>query len=130
MEIENGDADDSDSMDSDVESDPDDRPKRLHTKHIYRLMYREYIQSGNRCTRFVPVIFPGMSEDFIPKWMRDPQNRRFYQWPGEYKDLMWMLTKPENRVPEHIVPSSDRCLNEKEMDKVSSDTSELSVESE
>lgn len=123
------DADDSDSMDSDTESDHDDRPHRLHTKSIYKLMHREYVQNG-RCTRFVPLLFPGMPENIIPKWMLDPQNKRYYSWPKEYKDLLWMLTKPENRVPEHIVPSSDRCQNEKEMEKVSSDTSEISVESE
>jgi len=126
-ETEN-DADDSDSMDSETDTDRDDHPYRLHTKHIYRLMYREYIQNGHRCARFVPLIFPGMSENLIPKWMLD-QNRRFYLWPKEYKDLLWMLTKPENRVPEHIVPS-DRNASEKDTEKMSSDTSELSVESE
>lgn len=112
-EMEN-DADDSESVDSDGENNLDNRPYRLHTKNIYRLMYREYVQSGQRCMRFVPLVFPGMTQDIIPAWMLDTYNRLFYYWPKQYKDLLWMLTKPENRVPEHITPPVNRCIQENE----------------
>lgn len=126
-EMEN-DADDSDSYDSDGDNDLDNRPYRLHTKQIYRLMYREYVQSGQRCMRFVPLIFPGMTQEIIPPWMLDTYNRLFYFWPKQYKDLLWMLTKPENRVPEHITPPINRCLSENESQ--AADSCENNAESE
>lgn len=126
-EMEN-DADDSDSYDSDGDKDLDNRPYRLHTKQIYRLMYREYVQSGQRCMRFVPLIFPGMTQEIIPPWMLDTYNRLFYFWPKQYKDLLWMLTKPENRVPEHITPPINRCLSENESQ--ATDSCENNAESE
>ncbi|XP_045176963.1 uncharacterized protein LOC123537344 [Mercenaria mercenaria] len=126
-EMEN-DADDSDSVDSDGENDLNVRPYRLHTKNIYRLMYREYVQSGQRCMRFVPLIFPGMTQDIIPAWMLDNYNGLFYYWPKQYKDLLWMLTKPENRVPEHLTPPISRSVQDNESPVTNS--SETNVESE
>ena len=88
-----------DNLDSDGEEQLD-RSHRLHTKQIYRLMYSEYAQ--NQCTqRFVPLVFPGMTKDLIPHWLIETNNKPYYKWPEQYKDLLWMLTKPENRVPEH-----------------------------
>ena len=126
-EMEN-DADDSDSVDSDGENDLNNRPYRLHTKNIYRLMYREYIQSSQRCNRFVPLLFPGMVQDIIPNWMLDSYNNLFYYWPKQYKDLLWMLTKPENRVPEHVTPPVNRCLQNS--DETGTNSSEKNLESE
>ncbi|XP_060573968.1 uncharacterized protein LOC132731736 [Ruditapes philippinarum] len=126
-EMEN-DADDSDSVDSDGENDLNNRPYRLHTKNIYRLMYREYIQSSQRCNRFVPLLFPGMVQDIIPNWMLDNYNSLFYYWPKQYKDLLWMLTKPENRVPEHVTPPVNRCIQDN--DDAGTNGTEKSAESE
>ncbi|WAR03008.1 CIKS-like protein [Mya arenaria] len=98
-----------DSMDSD-EEERSGQSYQLHTKKIYKLMCSEYTQSRSS-QRFVPLVFPGMVKDLIPHWLIGSNNKPFYKWPDQYKDLLWMLTKPENRVPEHT-PTVNRSLSE------------------
>lgn len=102
-----------------LDSDSDDnseRSSKLHTKDIYRLMHREYMQSNHRPQRFVPLVFPGMSQDIIPSWLIDSNNKPYYFWPEQYKDLLWMLTKPENRVPDRTLKSDSKESTNQECD--------------
>ncbi|XP_050409080.1 uncharacterized protein LOC126824021 isoform X2 [Patella vulgata] len=71
----------------------------LHTKFIYDMMYREFIQNGNNNKRFVPVILEGTSHDDLPRWLLNQTVK--YTWPSQYKDLLWMLTRPEERINRH-----------------------------
>ncbi|XP_060072373.1 uncharacterized protein LOC132552240 [Ylistrum balloti] len=68
----------------------------LHTAYIYQLMESE-IQSGGGDleTRFIPIMFDESRPEDIPKIM---QHRLSYQWPKQYRDLLWYLTKPETRT--------------------------------
>lgn len=103
------DAEDSESSDSNNEHN--EFPYQLHTKHIYRLMYSEYLQNGGSMgsTRFVPLLFKDVSRDIIPQWMLETCSKLVYHWPDEFKDLLWMLTKPDRHVPEHT-PKQKQCL--------------------
>lgn len=66
----------------------------LHAAHVYLLMHEEY-QKTSRCSRFVPITFEGSENLQCPTWLTRNQK---YHWPQEYKDLLWMLTKPEDRI--------------------------------
>lgn len=66
----------------------------LHAAYIYQLMLDEYQVSG-RCTRFVPLSFEGSCKGQGPGWLT---GQLVYHWPRQYKDLLWMLTKPEERI--------------------------------
>ncbi|ESO91556.1 hypothetical protein LOTGIDRAFT_233367 [Lottia gigantea] len=68
----------------------------LHTKFIYELIYDEFKEKGNH--RCVPVILDGTSQSDIPTWL---QSSMKYIWPSQYKDLLFMLTKPEQRITQH-----------------------------
>ncbi|KAK6189808.1 hypothetical protein SNE40_001798 [Patella caerulea] len=71
----------------------------LHTKFLYDMMYREFTQNGNINKRFVPVILEGTSHDDLPRWLLNQTVK--YTWPSQYKDLLWMLTRPEERINRH-----------------------------
>ena len=66
----------------------------LHSAYIYQLMREEY-QNMGRCSRFVPLYMEGSPCDAGPSWLTSHLS---YQWPRQYKDLLWMLTKPEDRI--------------------------------
>ena len=123
------DADDSDTMDED-DRRLGSKSFCLQTKQIYRLMYREYLQNNHKPGRFVPLLFQGMSDDLIPEWMMYAYSKLVYVWPVQYKDLLWMLTKPEDRVPEHIAPVINRSLHSNSEDKENGEALEVSQESE
>lgn len=118
------DADDSDSMDSD-DNRQQENPHQLHTKQIYRLMYREYLQNGSRGTRFIPLLFQGMTRDYIPDWLVSPYNPLVYVWPKQYKDLLWMLTKPEKRIP-----VTSRNVPDRSDSQDTTDSNDIDIESE
>ncbi|XP_067654809.1 uncharacterized protein [Haliotis asinina] len=67
---------------------------QLHTRYIYSLMLKEY-KDHARNTRFVPVLFKSSDEQYLPSWL---QRTLKYSWPSQYKDLLWMLTRPEDRI--------------------------------
>ncbi|KAJ8298654.1 hypothetical protein KUTeg_022714 [Tegillarca granosa] len=67
----------------------------LHTKYLYKLMQAEYQDNGQRNLRFIPLLFENSEKEQIPTWL---DNGLQYQWPGQYRDLLWFLTKPETRV--------------------------------
>ncbi|KAK7471747.1 hypothetical protein BaRGS_00035629, partial [Batillaria attramentaria] len=67
----------------------------LHAAHIYRLMQEEFQRTG-KCSRFVPLYFEGSSSGQGPSWLT--RQLVYYHWPRQYKDLLWMLTKPEERI--------------------------------
>lgn len=94
---------DSSKMENDARDDNNDDnecPYQLHTKDIYRLMYQEYVQIGSQDTRFIPLLFKGATRDIIPQWMLENGNKLVYNWPEQFKDLLWMLSKPDRHVPE------------------------------
>lgn len=74
----------------------------LHASQIYKLMCDEY-QRTNCCSRFVLLYVEGSPRDGYPAWLTDCL---VYNWPHQYKDLLWMLTKPEERIKQR--PSSSR----------------------
>lgn len=118
------DADDSDSMDSD-DNQRLENPHQLHTKQIYRLMYRESLQSGSRSPRFIPLLFQGMTRNLIPNWLVNPYNSLVYVWPKQYKDLLWMLTKPEKRIP-----ITSRNVPDRSDSQDTTDSNDIDIESE
>ncbi|CAG5120040.1 unnamed protein product [Candidula unifasciata] len=85
---------------------PQNNQRKLHTREIYELMNSEYLNNqhgydgeSNSCVtsppRFVPLLFPKMTHSHVPAWM---MNGPAYMWPNQYKDLAWMLTKPQERI--------------------------------
>ena len=118
------DADDSDSMDSD-DNRRHENPHQLHTKQIYRLMYREYLQSGSRCTRFIPLLFQGITRDLIPDWLGHLYSPLVYSWPSQYKDLLWMLTKPEKRIP-----ITNRNMPDRSNSQDTTDSNDIDIETD
>ncbi|BFZ16163.1 hypothetical protein BsWGS_19202 [Bradybaena similaris] len=85
---------------------PQNSQRQLHTREIYELMNTEYLnnqhsydgESNSGVTspqRFVPLLFPKMTHSHVPAWMN---NGPIYIWPQQYKDLAWMLTKPQERI--------------------------------
>lgn len=118
------DADDSDSMDSD-DNRQLENSHQLHTKQIYRLMYREYLQVGSRSMRFIPLLFEGIKRDLIPDWLVNPYSPLVYDWPKQYKDLLWMLTKPEKRIP-----VTSRNVPERSDSQDTTDSNDIDIESE
>ncbi|XP_064602096.1 uncharacterized protein LOC135468023 [Liolophura sinensis] len=72
----------------------------IHTTYIYKLMQSEFVRLGSRNKRFIPLVFPGATRDDVPTWLR---NTLIYQWPSQYKDLLWMLTKPQDKVSNSMV---------------------------
>ncbi|XP_041367667.1 uncharacterized protein LOC121382208 [Gigantopelta aegis] len=68
---------------------------KLHTKYIYKLMVGEHDTNQHRSLRYVPVLMEGVTHDLIPGWL---QQTTVYRWPVQYKDLLWMLSKPEERI--------------------------------
>lgn len=66
----------------------------LQAAYIFHLMEEEYHTTG-RCSRFVPLYMEGASCDAGPSWLT---SHLTYHWPRQYKDLLWMLTKPEDRI--------------------------------
>ncbi|XP_052067476.1 uncharacterized protein LOC127706822 [Mytilus californianus] len=75
------------------ESQIDD--KELHIQYIYSLMLAELKQNGNKNSRVIPLLFEGCTEVDIPQWL---QHTYVYTWPGQYRDLLWCLTKPHTRI--------------------------------
>ncbi|XP_046364939.1 uncharacterized protein LOC124141086 [Haliotis rufescens] len=67
---------------------------QLHTRYIYAQMLKEYRQHEKN-TRFVPVLFQDSDELYLPSWLKKTLK---YSWPSQYKDLLWMLTRPEDRI--------------------------------
>lgn len=65
-----------------------------HAAHIYHLMQQEY-ERTRRTSRFVPLFFEGLKLEGTPSWLT---HHLVYHWPQQYKDLLWMLTKPEERI--------------------------------
>ncbi len=57
-------------------------------------MENEY-RTKSKNTRFIPVMFEGISSELLPNWL---QNSLKYHWPSQFKDLLWMLTRPEERI--------------------------------
>ncbi|KAL5006974.1 hypothetical protein ScPMuIL_015780 [Solemya velum] len=84
MEVEQGD------MEEDYSTE-----NSLHTKYIYKLMHTEFVQKNSNNKRFVPLIFDNATRSDVPRWL---QSLIVYKWPQDWKDLMWMLTKPEERI--------------------------------
>ena len=66
----------------------------LHTAYVYQLMEEEF-QATRRCSRFVPLFMEGSAGVAGPSWLTSHLS---YHWPRQYKDLLWMLTKPEDRI--------------------------------
>ena len=118
------DADDSDSMDSD-ENHHLENPHQLHTKQVYRLMRREFLQRGPRSLRFIPLLFQGIPQDLIPDWLVNPYNPLVYNWPSQYKDLLWMLTKPEKRIP-----VTNRNIPDRSSSQETTDSNDIDIEGE
>ena len=79
----------------------------LHAAHIYQLMREEY-QSTGRCSRFVPLYMEGSACQAGPTWLT---SHLCYHWPRQYKDLLWMLTKPEDRIKQKSRPSPQKANN-------------------
>ncbi|XP_063399505.1 E3 ubiquitin ligase TRAF3IP2-like [Mytilus trossulus] len=75
------------------ESQIDD--KELHIQFIYSLMLAELKQNGNKNSRVIPLLFKGCTEVNIPQWL---EHTYVYTWPGQYRDLLWCLTKPHTRI--------------------------------
>ncbi|XP_076471273.1 uncharacterized protein LOC143301108 [Babylonia areolata] len=76
----------------------------LHAAYIYQLMQEEYL-SSKTCSRFVPLYMDESLCGQGPPWLTGHLS---YQWPRQYKDLLWMLTKPEDRIRQRARPSLDK----------------------
>ena len=74
----------------------------LHSTYIYQLMQEEFQRVGH-CTRFVPLYMEGSACREGPAWLT---GHVAYHWPRQYKDLLWMLTKPEDRIKQRSSRSS------------------------
>ncbi|KAK3592508.1 hypothetical protein CHS0354_013843 [Potamilus streckersoni] len=101
-EMDAWDPEDSDGADADMEEE-NDNLNQLNTKYIYKEMYEEYLRNNNHSNRFIPLLFDGVVVDDIPVWMQDMLR---YEWPKQYKDLFWMLTKPEERVRQRVASAA------------------------
>ena len=74
----------------------------LHAPEIYQLMVKEYQRDNTRGdqarssrSRFVPLYMDGGNCEKGPAWLTGNLS---YMWPSQYKDVLWMLTKPEERI--------------------------------
>ncbi|KAH9504972.1 hypothetical protein Btru_061200 [Bulinus truncatus] len=74
--------------------------KKLHTKEIFGLLESEHSRnngfSSSKQIQIVPLLFGNMQASSLPNWMT--ANRPAYEWPKQYLDLAWMLTKPQERI--------------------------------
>ena len=66
-----------------------------------------------------------MTRDYIPDWLVSPYNPLVYVWPKQYKDLLWMLTKPEKRIP-----VTSRNVPDRSDSQDTTDSNDIDIESE
>uniref|UniRef100_A0A3P9MF44 SEFIR domain-containing protein n=1 Tax=Oryzias latipes TaxID=8090 RepID=A0A3P9MF44_ORYLA len=80
---------------ADTDGSPSDSHAR-HAKYIHKLMQNEFIQEGCLNFRFIPVIFLGASQNYVPGWL---QNTHVYRWPQDTEDLLLRLFRVERYIP-------------------------------
>ena len=69
--------------------------KVLHTSYVYELMQNELELNNDQNKRFIPLLFDGAKLDDIPVIL---QGSVMYNWPKQFRDVMWFLTKPDYRI--------------------------------
>uniref|UniRef100_A0A8C5Q0L3 E3 ubiquitin ligase TRAF3IP2 n=1 Tax=Leptobrachium leishanense TaxID=445787 RepID=A0A8C5Q0L3_9ANUR len=79
----------------DVDSEGESSIHGLHTKYIHRMMQTQFINQGCINYRFIPILFPGASEEHVPIWLR---NTIVYQWPRDMKRIILRLMCTEEYI--------------------------------
>ena len=71
-------------------------PEAMHGPAICQLMFYELSGTGSHA-RIILLVMDGSSslKKAVPPWLKSQLS---YFWPGQYKDLLWTLTKPEDRI--------------------------------
>ncbi|XP_046714044.1 E3 ubiquitin ligase TRAF3IP2 isoform X1 [Silurus meridionalis] len=72
-----------------------------NTVYIHKQLQNEFIQTGCRNFRVVPVLFPGAKKSYVPCWL---QNTHLYSWPRDWDDILRRLMRVEKYNPPPIGP--------------------------